>query len=165
MAGMDVQLLSSDHDPPEGFAIGKGKVLDVMKKVKSILPLTFTANSSERSDTPVYVNYKPAVSLTPVSSKNAPFVTLTVTKTGTVFGHYVCQFNRRLHGSLSGWVPDFRAVGALTLFPAAPILILCFFYRGFMSSVSTTHWSECKAPNNGSVLFVSEAMNAEFLVL
>ena len=83
MVGDDIVVMPSDGDPKGGFVIRKNLLAVITKKVRSPLPVRFTAFLKADEKKKFYINYRPIVELKPITTKttNAP-VTLTVTKTG-----------------------------------------------------------------------------------
>ncbi|XP_015769139.1 PREDICTED: uncharacterized protein LOC107347690 [Acropora digitifera] len=81
MAGDDIALKTSDGDPKDGFVIRKKTIAVITKKVKSPLPVLFSASPKADETKTFFINYKPKLELKPIVTRdaNAP-VTLTLTK-------------------------------------------------------------------------------------
>ena len=83
MAGDDIALKTSDGDPKDGFVIRKKTIAVITKKVKSPLPVLFSASPKADETKTFFINYKAKLELKPIVTRdaNAP-VTLTLTKNG-----------------------------------------------------------------------------------
>lgn len=83
MANDDVVLETSDNDPKGGFVIRKKVIAVITKKVKSPLPIKFTAHLKGDVSKAFYINYKPWVNLKPITTKTTKAaLTMTLTKNG-----------------------------------------------------------------------------------
>lgn len=84
MVGDDMVLMPSDGDPTGGFVIRKNLIVVITKKVKSPLPVRFTAFLKADENKKFYINYKPMVELKPIptTTKVAGPIGLTLTKNG-----------------------------------------------------------------------------------
>ena len=83
MADDDVILETSDNDPKGGFVIRKKVIAVITKKVKSPLPVKFTAHLKGDTSKTFYINYKPWVNLKPINTKTTKAaLTMTLTKNG-----------------------------------------------------------------------------------
>ena len=83
MAGDDIALKTSDGDPKDGFVIRKKTIAVITKKVKSPLPVLFSASPKADETKTFFINYKPKLELKPIVTRNANApVTLTLTKNG-----------------------------------------------------------------------------------
>ena len=83
MAGDDIEIKPSDGDPAGVIIVRKNVIAVITKKTKSPLPCSFTAFLKTNNETKFYINYKPSITLKPITTKNPnSAITLTVTKNG-----------------------------------------------------------------------------------